>query len=304
MKKITFNKSDDKVAIIASSSGCLGAKEKLQLGIKLLETQGFKCKYDKNILSGCKDLKYFASENEQRLHELKSALLDPEVRIIWAFRGGYGASSIVFDLLDVVPKGDKILIGFSDITALHLLFDQQFSMPSIHGAGITSLLGDQAHMLGSIMSVLAGGEVSFELKAIGRNNARYNSDLSIKGIIGGGNLAVICHMIGSKLLPKMDNKIIFLEDINEKGYHVHRYLMQMYNAGLFSKIKALVFGDFGNSDENLEPSIEHFCANYLQVPVFRARGIGHLADNFPITIGGNGVIEGGVLRVESRFEMI
>jgi len=175
MTGIIFNRKEDEVAVIAPSSGCQNGKEKLHAGINLLESQGFKCKYDKNILSSDASLDYFASSKSQRIYELRSALVDPKVKIIWAFRGGYGASEIVFDVLAL--KADeirpKIIIGFSDITILLLLFWQKFKMPAIHGSVLTALIDKQANMLNPIISVLSSHEMRFVLNPLNEraNNA-------------------------------------------------------------------------------------------------------------------------------------
>ncbi len=302
-REVTFNRAQDEVAIIAPSSGCQNAKEKLLAGVNLLEGKGFKCKYDRNILSNSADLEYFASATKQRICEIKDALFDPNVKIIWAFRGGYGASEIVFDLvgLSLDQLNSKIIIGFSDITALLLLFNQKFQMPAIHGSVITSLVDKQANMLDSIISVLSGKDMVFSLESL---NNLANNIVNINAKITGGNLAIICHMIGSTLTIDTNDKIIFLEDVNEKGYHVHRYLLQMKNAGLFSKAKALIMGDFSCSDDRIEPSIRSFCREHLTIPAFKAQGIGHLSDNYPIIIGANSQVRNKVLTITSFLGLI
>lgn len=302
MKEIIFNRKEDEVAIIAPSSGCPNGKEKLMVGVNLLESHGFKCKYDKNILSRNASLDYFSSSKKQRIHEFRSALFDPKVKIIWAFRGGYGASEIVFDVLAL--KADeirpKIIIGFSDITVLLLLFWQKFKMPAIHGSVLTALIDKQANMLNSIISVLSSHEIKFALDPL--NEQANNAVITSK--ITGGNLAVICHLIGSTLTIDTNDKIVFLEDVNEKGYHVHRYLLQMKNAGLFSGAKALIFGDFANSDDKIIPSIKNFCSEHLTIPAFTTQGIGHLESNYPIIIGGDAEIRNRNLTVKSPFGLI
>jgi muramoyltetrapeptide carboxypeptidase len=302
-REITFNRVQDEIAIVAPSSGCQNAKEKLLAGVKLLESKGFTCKYDENILSAGSGLDYFASSKKQRSHELKNAIFDPKVKIIWAFRGGYGASEIVFDLLELSSAhlDPKIIIGFSDITVLLLLFNQKFKMPAIHASVINSLVDKQVNMLDPIISVLSGKDMVFLLEPL--NNIAKNT-ATIDAKITGGNLSIICHMIGSSLTIDTNDKIIFLEDVNEKGYHVHRYLLQMKNAGLFSRAKALIIGDFSASDDMLKPSIQNFCREYLTIPVFKTQGIGHLTDNYPIIIGANAQVRNNYLTITSFLGLI
>ena len=152
----------------------------------------------------------------------------------------------------------------------------------------------------SIISVLSSREVKFALNPL---NERANNTV-ITSKITGGNLAVICHLIGSTLTIDTNDKIVFLEDVNEKGYHVHRYLLQMKNAGLFSGVRALIFGDFANSDDKIIPSIKNFCDEHLSIPAFTAQGIGHLESNYPIIIGGDAEIRSSNLTVKSPFGLI
>lgn len=312
----TFDRRFDEVAIIAPSSGCHEAKSKLLAGRELLGSHGFKCKYNQNILSGHPGLGYFASAKEQRSLELQEALLDPKVGIIWAFRGGYGASEIVFDFIynNLIPYNrgtalkktlrPKILIGFSDITVLLLLW-QRLKMPAIHASVITSLTDRQPAMLEQIIAVLSGKAMSLNLVPMNDKASLIGSnDSELKGEITGGNLTVICHMIGSKLTLKTKDRIIFLEDVNEKGYHVHRHLLQMKHAGLFDGVKALILGDFADSDDRLDSSLADFCATHLLCPAFRASGIGHMVDNYPIVMDADSQIKNNNLVITSPFKLI
>lgn len=295
---IEFNKSEHKIAIIAPASGCKDKEEsfeRLQQAVSFFTKHGFECSYDEQIFAGDK-LEYFAAPRVERRRQLQDALLDPEVRIIWAFRGGYGCSNIVFDFMEVVPSGPKILVGFSDITALHMLFNKYYKFPSIHG----SMNAQKSRALEEVLSVIAGNNVDIELKSL--NSVKSDS---LRGKMLGGNLTVLCNMIGTKLQPATEGKILFLEDVNEKGYQVHRHLVHMYNAGLLKQIKALVFGEFTNSDQYIEQSITSFAEEYLfNIPVYTTNEFGHGDINHPITIGGAGKITNNILTIASPFQLI
>ena len=301
---IKFDKKTDKIAFIAPASGCSSKSGKLSIEkskkrlldtIKLYNDNGFNCIYDESIFLKSK-LGYFAAPREKRLEQLKNAILDPEVKIIAAFRGGYGSTEIVFDCLDIEPTTPKTLIGFSDITALHFLFNQKYKLPTIHGAmGI-----DHARMIEEIINVLDGKEMNFNLNAI---NDLSKSCGKIDGEIVGGNLSLICNMIGTKLHPHLEDKIVFVEDVNEKGYHVHRFLMHMKNAGLFNGVRAMIFADFSNSDEYVQETIQEFSNSHIKdIPAFTTAGIGHGKINYPVVIGSLGTIDKKVFRVVSPFK--
>lgn len=304
---IKFDKKTDKIAFIAPASGCNdksgeldieNSQERLINTIKIYSDNGFNCIYDKTIFLKS-ELGYFAAPREERLKQLKNAILDPEVKIIAAFRGGYGSTEIVFDCLDTKPIIPKTLIGFSDITALHFLFNQKYKLPTIHGAmGV-----DHISMIEEVIEVLDGKEMHFNLENI--NDPAQSLDSILNGEIVGGNLSLICNMIGTKLHPDFSGKIVFVEDVNEKGYYIHRFLMHMKNAGLFEGVKAMIFGDFSNSDDHMQATIQQFSNHHIKnIPAFITSGIGHGKINYPVVIGGSGRIDKKILKIVSPFELV
>ncbi|MDG1436940.1 MAG: LD-carboxypeptidase [Rickettsiaceae bacterium] len=302
---IKIDKARDKVAIIAPASGVKNEQWKmdralsfarLQDTINFFEQHDLQCVYDKEIFS-VDVLQFFASSKEERIRQLKEALEDPSVKIIHAFRGGYGCLDMAFDCLEIEPSGPKILIGFSDITILHLLFNQCYNFQSIHGV----MCPKEPEMLEEVIDVLGGKDVKIQLQPLRPQQQESNT----RGEMIGGNLAVLCSSIGTSLHPNTDGKILFLEDIHEKDYQIHRYLVQMYNAGLFKEVKALVFGEFVESGMGSGLAIESFVNEYLpNVPVYSTNSIGHGKINRPIIMGGSGEIDGDLLTVFSPFKYI
>jgi muramoyltetrapeptide carboxypeptidase len=303
---ITFDKTKDKVSIIAPGSACKDedgnfdlekSKAYLEVAVSSFEEHEFSCKYDDKIFAGG-SLSYFAAPKEERLRQLKDAIEDREAKIICMLRGGYGCGEIVFDCLEIKPSVPKILIGYSDLTVLHFLFNQHYNLPSIHGTVSEKNKNTLEHMI----SILSGKQSNFTLSA--QNEAAHTAR-HIAGQVTGGNLTLICNMIGTKLHPSFANKILFLEDVNEKGYQVHRHLLHMSNAGLFKQVKAVVFADFTESDKLIDPSIEHFINNYLHsIPVFKTSGIGHGEINYPLAMSANGFIDNLTFSVESPFKLV
>ncbi len=303
---IKFNINNDVVAIIAPSSAYRDEKgmmdlalnyEQLQVQLSLFKQYDFNCKYDENIFS-CDSLEFFANTKQERLRQFKEALLNPDVKIISAFRGGYGASEIAFDCLDIEPSGPKILVGFSDITVLHFLFTQQYNFPSIH-----FLVNEKSQeMLSEFMSIMQGTNAKFELINL-NSNIEENGD--IKGITTGGNLTIITTMIGTKLHPKTKNKILIIEEVGEISYRVHRYLLHMFHAGLFNEVAAVIFGDFTDTDKNIDLTINDFVDNYLtNIPVYKTENLGHGPINYPFTINSKASIKNNTLIIESPFNIV
>lgn len=220
-----------------------------------------------------------------------SALVDPEIDIIWAFCGGYGADVVAHKSLALKPIGSKILIGFSDITMLHMLF-AKFGMPSIHGPMLSNM-NDQDYA--RVIGILSGDDQIFKLKT--KNDSAKNLDLA-RGEILGGNLCVLTTVFGTKLQPNLDNKILLLEDWDEPGYRLMRYFKQLENVENFDKLKAIILGDFLKGDENMKFALEQFCSN-VQVPVFSTNDIGHGDVNKPFVIGVDAEIENGNLVIQN-----
>jgi len=162
---------------------------------------------------------------------------------------------------------------------------------------------DHAGMIEEIIEVLGGKEMHFNLTSVNKSAKSLNSILN--GEIIGGNLSLICNMIGTKLHPDFSGKIVFVEDVNEKGYHVHRFLTHMKNAGLFQGVKAIIFGDFSNSDEHVQETIKQFSNQHIKnIPAFITSGIGHGKINYPVVIGGLGTIYQKILKIKSPFELV
>jgi muramoyltetrapeptide carboxypeptidase LdcA involved in peptidoglycan recycling len=290
-----FSKKMDKIAIIAPAAGCKDANDILRDRIKLLEEHGFTCKYYNKIFNGGA-LRYFSADRQIRLQHLKMAIQDKDVKIIWAFRGGFGSAEIAFECLNLKPSGPKILIGYSDITILFKLFSQHYNMLSIHGS---SLSGNPS-MIEPVISVLKGQAIVFDILQINVSN----NIKSIEGPIAGGNLSVLCDMIGTDLHPDTKKKILFLEDnIDGKEQNrIHRNLTHMKYANLFQNVRAVIFCDFTNANKNLELLISYFCKEYISnIPTFRIKGIGHGEVNHPIIIGGEAIIKEGKLIVANPF---
>ena len=283
------------VQIIAPSSGVKDADKIAFQFAELLTSQGFKVKPPKDLFGDNKH--FYANTVEKRLEQLRSALLDPEVDIIWPFRGGYGSSEIAVQCLGTRPSHNKILMGSSDITFLHGLFNYIYKMPSVHSPVGTTLLDKQAKHMSDIVALLSGRETKIPITAM----TSAAKGFSCKSVLTGGNLTVVTTMIGTPMHPQTQGNILLLEDVGEKGYSVARMLNHLKQARLLEKVEAIVLADFTNSDEHLDFAFEDFCSYNNHIPIFRCVGIGHGETNIPITLGFSAVIEDGWLRASSPF---
>jgi len=300
--KISFSKSADYIQIVAPASNLKDLDKDiiLQQAVELLTKNGFKVKISPDIIAK-EPVLFYANTLKKRVEDFEKAMQDDEVKIIWCLRGGYGSAEVANSLLDISMTTPKILIGFSDITSLHVFFEKKFLMPSIHGNNIRSLLRD-IDSIDQIIDLLSG---RISTLTISKLNSLAMSSKRIDGIITGGNLKVLTSLIGTPLAPNFDDKILIIEDTGEPGYAIMRDLMHLKYASLLTKTKAIIFADFIKSDSMCEAVLQSFSSE-VNVPVFRAQKFGHDKDNTPITLGATCMIDSecSTLSVYSPFQII
>jgi len=285
-----------KIKVIAPSSKAIDTSDFVEKAKQNLKKIGVDLITDKRMFEGS-ELPFFSSNFEFAKQDLINSLTSPEYNVIWAARGGYGAANIAVQLTDLQDIRNKTIIGFSDITALHFLFNQIYNLPTIHANVISNFMRNEDDFE-SIGDILNGKTQKYELFPLNKKAQSYNT---ISGKIQGGNLIVSCSLIGTKISPRFKNKIILFEDVNEKGYAVHRSLMHLKNAACFDGAKALILGEFNNSDEHIDLALEHFANNDINFPCFRIKAIGHLCKNLPIVFGADSEIHKNILTVNSPF---
>jgi muramoyltetrapeptide carboxypeptidase len=299
--KIAFNKATDIIQVIAPASrpNSEDHDKLLNRAIDLLGSKGFKAIATDKILSKSPTM-FYANTLKERTADFLDAMQDERVKIIWCLRGGYGSAEVANEVLDLKLQQPKILIGFSDITSLHALFNQIYGLPSIHGNNICSVL-KHPESLEDIINLLSGKPSVFKLSPL--NEAARSEGLKIEGKIAGGNLKILTTLIGTKLAPNFENQILMIEDINEAGYAIMRDLMHLEYSGLLKKIKAIVFGDFIKGDRHVNEVISFF-SNDAKIPAFKTENFGHDDINIPITLDGDGIIENQILTSLSHFVLL
>ncbi|AVP88089.1 Putative microcin C7 resistance protein [Candidatus Phycorickettsia trachydisci] len=300
--KINFDPRSEYCAIIAPSSRMHSSDDFTRLAkvcFKTMDAHSIKTKCNFQVLHDTSHL-FYAAPLEKRTQNLIDFLEDDEVKLIWCWRGGYGASEVAHELLkkNFELKSPKILIGCSDITSLHILFNKKLGIPSIHGEVFNQILR-KSEKMPPILDLLQGKSSSFILTPLNKLATR-----AIQGVITGGNLTVITTIIGTKLHPNFDNAILMLEEVNEAPYSVMRSLKQMEYAGLLKKVKAIVFGDIISDAEHMKDVLNVF-AKEIKVPVFKTDGFGHGDINKPFCMGIKGTIDtkNYTLEIPSPFRM-
>jgi len=262
-------------------------REAFEAGVKWLEER-YEVRYDEGIFSR---MGYLAGSDERRLDELVAALVAPDVDAILCARGGYGATRLLPGLDPVmVANANKLLVGFSDVTALHALWNRA-KVRSIHAPMVSALATASDGLRESWCDALegrrAGRHWDLETEVFGFG----------EGDFFGGNLAVLVSLLGTRFAPDVTGKILFLEDVGERPYRIDRMLTSLLQAGWFDICAGVVLGAFTDG----EPGADGVSVNdvlrerlgELSVPVVSGFPAGHIDENAPLVFGAAARIAGG-----------
>jgi muramoyltetrapeptide carboxypeptidase len=259
-------KPGDTVAVIAPS-GVVNAG-KLRAGAGVLEGMGLRVR----IMPGCRmSHGYLAAPDGERLRDLHAAFSDEEIRAVFAARGGYGAARLLpYIDYSLIRRNPKIFAGFSDITALHIAFNQRCNLVTYHAPmPAADLPGADERTLESFRAELFAGS--------GTLPGMYT--------LTGGNLTVIAAGIGTPFEIDTRGKMLFMEETGEPPYRVDRLFVQLKQAGKFRDAAGFVLGDF--SPENL--TTIKLAVSELLVPegkpVITGVPCGHCMPNITLPLG-------------------
>lgn len=274
------------IQVIAPASGT--SPEKIEQ-LRSLSLYVFHLDIPENILSP--SFPYHASNDESRFQQLKMALLNPNNAIIWTLRGGYGSARLLDNLRKIPkPEQQKIFIGFSDNTALHLFLSQEWGWNTIHGSGFAQLLEQEQNHLNylKISDIISKKSASQTLTDLKPMNQIARNIKTVKGPLTGGNLTLLENSIGTYWQVKAEEKILFIEEVGEKGYRIDRSLFHLYQAGILKNVKAIVLGQFlaPINDNTIPFALNRFAEEmdhqYAGIPVYKSEQFGHDKINYPL----------------------
>jgi muramoyltetrapeptide carboxypeptidase len=233
---------------------------------------------------------YLAGDDEGRLADLSEALADPAVHGVVCTRGGYGAQRIV-DRLDVSPllRRPKVVVGFSDITAVHLALWRRLRLSTVYGPG--AAWRDERTSSASAQSLRAA-IMDAEPVMIKSDPAEITAAVRTSGIargtLLGGNLSLLTTSIGTPDFPSMRGAILLLEEIDEHAYAVDRMLTHMIRSGVLGGLAGVAVGQFtGCSTSQGVPVADVLLERLatLGVPLLGGLPIGHGTGQLSVPIG-------------------
>ena len=292
----------DLVQIVAPASNLKA--EYLLRGVGELTALGFRVTYEPEILE--KD-RYTAGTDERRARELMNAFTNPEVKAVWAARGGYGVMRLL-NLLDenLLRANPKIFIGYSDMTALQLYLYKRFGWITFHGSmAAKDLAGGENHydkttLLNALTKPVPMGDiVTTDIEILHRG-------ASVSGRLVGGCMTLIAAMMGTPDELDTTDSILFLEDTGTRPYQLDRMIQQLKLAGKLASVRGIVFGEmsgcFQHADQGytLQEVLRDLTAD-LKIPVLFGLHSGHSElGNLTLPLGVQATLEGlrGILRIE------
>jgi muramoyltetrapeptide carboxypeptidase len=276
------------IALIAPG-GYAAEPEAVARGIARLESQGILVH---NYYEHEQRHLRFGGTDEARLAQLNAAAADPDVQLVVALRGQYGMTRLLHHIdFDRMADSGKIFVGFSDITAFHMGLYAHRGMPSYAGpmfAGDFGAAQPVDFTLDDFWHCLVGP--THTVTGQGGDNPQ----LDVSGTVWGGNLAMIVSLLGTPYFPQIGGGILFLEDIAEHPYRVERMLLQLMQAGVLARQRAIVLGDFsgyrlGAGDNGYDfASMLAYLRATLPCPVLTGLEFGHIPRRVTIPFGAKG----------------
>ena len=281
----------DHVAVVAPAGPV--ERESLEAGLRVLAGR-YKATWEPELL---RRARYLAGDDARRARELRAALDDPEVKAVIAARGGYGAMRLLPRLWPASAGGSrasgpaKLLVGFSDITALHCAL-QAMGQVSVHGPSVNQLATQPLAVVERFFALLEDDAVPAAAIA----GTPLVGGVA-EGPLLGGNLSLVTRLLGTPWLPPLDGAVLLLEDVTEAPYRLDRMWTHLRLAGVFDRVRGLALGEFTDCED---PAADYTSQDVLRglvaetgLPCVAGLAVGHGAVNVPVALGTRVCLDGG-----------
>lgn len=290
MIRPAFLKKGDTVAIVCTARKI--SLEEIQIGIDTLKS------WDLNVIVGetvGKQDNQYGGTDAERQAEFQRMMNDKNIKAIVAARGGYGTVRMM-DTLDFTAfmESPKWIVGFSDLTYLHAQLNCNIGVETLHAAMMSTIPINTVAAIQSLKDALFGNPLVYDFPS-----NELNRNGIMQGEMVGGNLSILYAILGTKTILDTQNKILFIEDLDEQLYHIDRMMMAMKRAGKLKGLAGLVVGGLSDMKDNTVPFgktaaeiIYEHIAEY-NYPVCFDFPAGHIKDNRTIFMGKNATIEVG-----------
>lgn len=245
-----------------------------------------------------------SNDDEVRFDHLKKALLAKDSAAVWCLRGGYGANRLLPKLAKLkAPPSPKLFVGISDVTSLHVFLQQKWGWRVVHGPLLDRLaLGKIAPKFQSeLHDLVFGRSAAVEFRGLKPLNAAAKSGKTLKAPIVGGNLVTLQSTLGTPWQLDLKGKILFVEELGERGYRVDRIFEHFAQAGVMKGCRGVLIGDFLGGNEvdgrNLVQGVIERWADQLKIPVYQGLEAGHGDVQRPVPFGVTAELSGKPFRL-------
>jgi muramoyltetrapeptide carboxypeptidase len=271
---------------IVAVSGCALDGLAVERGLQVLRERGFVVH---NYYAHDQKFQRFGATDAQRLSQLHAAIDNPDVHIVMALRGSYGLSRLLPHIdYKKIAESKKYLVGHSDFNALQLAMLAKTDTSSFCGPMLCDDFSREE------LSTYTHSQF-FDCIQNHQHMIRFedvdHTELDVSGRLWGGNLAMLCHLLGTEYFPRIEDGILFVEDIAEHPYRVERMMLQLHFAGVLQRQKAIVFGNFSayklaphDNGYDFEQMIIYL-RSVLGVPIVTGLPFGHIKDKASLVIG-------------------
>jgi len=265
---------------------------------------GFKAKLGRNVRQRAG---FLAGADRERASDLMAMFLDRRVKAIVCVRGGYGSARLL-ELLDysLLRSHPKILVGYSDITALHCALLTRANLISFHGPMLKSDLIKQDlpdfTWQGLVRTLTRSAPPGSICQGYRKQTVSVLRPGRVSGRLMGGNLSILCGSLATPFQPSFKRKILFFEEVNEVPYRIDRMLTQLLNAGLLQQVAGIAIGLNRNckdpkaatAKEYRQSSADVFAERLLplKVPIVSGLPFGHVSHNATLPVGGRATLDG------------
>ncbi|QDD64635.1 muramoyltetrapeptide carboxypeptidase [Herbaspirillum seropedicae] len=296
------------VAIVAPCGHAGVDPERVPRGVALLESLGCRVR---NFYDHQQRYQRFGATDEQRAAQLMEAAADPDVEVILGLRGSYGMSRILPALdIPALAASGKLLVGYSDFTALQCALLAHGGQGGFQGPMLCGDFGAETpdwQALACFWKTLTSPQVTvrnysgpddIDRAPIGDRRTDPASPVArCEGKLWGGNLAMMAHMVGHPQFAPVEGGILFLEDVNEHPFRVERMILQLHQAGVLARQRAILLGDFsGYRLAEIDNGYDFtqmlaFLRQHIATPIVTGLPFGHVRDLVTLPIGAHAVLD-------------
>ena len=236
----------DKVSLVATARKV--SPSEVEPAVELLRSWGLQPFLSDGLFAA--DNQY-AGSDEHRAHLFQSAINDPDVRVVFCCRGGYGTARII-DRIDFSPlaRNPKWIVGYSDVTVLHSHIHTHLALPTLHATMPINIAHDDfdSPAVRSLHDCLFGvGDCAYRFDTM---TNPVNRAGHAEAVVVGGNLSILYSLIGTPSDIDTNGKILFIEDLDEYLYHIDRMMQALRRSGKLAGLKGLIVGQFTDMHDN------------------------------------------------------